>query len=72
LLPVTFPTVGAPGTVAGVLSVAALAPPAPWEFTDVIRTAYVEPFVSPVMVTGDAVLAGMRAFQVVPSSVEYS
>lgn len=64
--------VGASGVVAGVASITALAPPAPWEFTARTRTAYVVPFVNPVMVRGLTVVAGEAAVHVAPSSVEYS
>jgi hypothetical protein len=64
--------VGALGTVAGVASMAALAPPAPCEFTARTRTVYVVPFVRSEIVSGLTVVAGEAAVHVAPSLIEYS
>jgi hypothetical protein len=64
--------VGASGTVAGVPSIAALAPPAPWELIARILTVYVVPLVRPLIVIGLDVVAGDTATHVSPSLIEYS
>ena len=65
-------TWGASATVRGVAMTKAEAAPDPTALTARRRRVSALPLVKPTMVTGDVVLAGLRAVQVEPPLVEYS
>jgi hypothetical protein len=68
---VTELMVGAPAVVEGVAFTVTLPSPVPLLLTALMDTPYDDPLVRPVMTSGLAVDAGVRAVHVSPPSVEY-
>jgi hypothetical protein len=73
-MPLATKLVGASGTVPtdGVKETPGDAQDAPTELIALILMLYKVPLLSPLIVNGLKLDAGLRAIQVVPSSVEYS